>query len=295
MNRYLQKIALLCLLTPLSLSSLAQSEQGTPGEAIVISSGLEGGGYWLTGNRLEAAGTHAGLNIENRSSTGSLSNLKALMDLDNPVNIAFAQADALQFYLQDRSGEAASIETIRRMGKECVFIISGSKSGVKDLADIENAKRFHLGIKSPNSGIRVTFDHMTTLVPQLKHVTVRYGDSVEMINDWVHHLSDIKRAVMVVHAPDAHSEEIDMVIANPDKYRFVKIKDTRLTQSSESGQSAYIAESVAPSAVSGASRVPTICVEELLVGNKDKLSDALQNKISSLSDEQWRAIETGSN
>ena len=216
------------------------------------------------------------------------------MDPDNPVSIAFAQADALQFYLQDRPGEAASIETIRRLGEECVFIISGSKSGVKDLGDIENAKRFHLGIKSPNSGIRVTFDHMTTLVPQLKHVTVRYGDSVEMINDWVHHLSDIKRAVMVVHAPDAHSEEIDMVIANPDKYRFVKIKDTRLTQSSESGQSAYTAESVAPGAVSGASRVPTICVEGLLVGHKDKLSDAVQNKLSNLSDEQWQKIQTGS-
>jgi len=293
-NRYLRKIALLCLLAPLPLSSLAQNEQGAADEVIVISSGLEGGGYWLTGNRLKTAGINAGLNIENRSSTGSLSNLKALMDPDNPVSIAFAQADALQFYLQDRPGEAASIETIRRLGEECVFIISGSKSGVKDLGDIENAKRFHLGIKSPNSGIRVTFDHMTTLVPQLKHVTVRYGDSVEMINDWVHHLSDIKRAVMVVHAPDAHSEEIDMVIANPDKYRFVKIKDTRLTQSSDSGQSAYTAESVAPGAVSGASRVPTICVEGLLVGHKDKLSDAVQNKISNFSDEQWQKIQTGS-
>lgn len=294
MNRYLKKLALLCLLAPLPLGSLAQSEQGASGDVVVISSGLEGGGYWLAGNRLKAASVNAGLDIENRSSTGSLSNLKALMDPDNPVNMAFVQADALQFYLQDRPGEAASIETIRSIGEECVFIISGSKSGVKDLGDIENAKRFHLGIKSPNSGIRVTFDHMTTLVPQLKHVTVRYGDSVEMINDWVHHLSDIKRAVMVVHAPDAHSEEIDMVIANPDKYRFVKIKDTRLTQSGESGQSAYTAESIAPGAVSGASRVPTICVEGLLIGHKDKLSDAVQNKIASLSDEQWQKIQSGS-
>lgn len=294
MNRYLKKLALLCLLAPLPLGSLAQSEQGASGDVVVISSGLEGGGYWLAGNRLKAASVNAGLDIENRSSTGSLSNLKALMDPDNPVNMAFVQADALQFYLQDRPGEAASIETIRSIGEECVFIISGSKSGVKDLGDIENAKRFHLGIKSPNSGIRVTFDHMTTLVPQLKHVTVRYGDSVEMINDWVHHLSDIKRAVMVVHAPDAHSEEIDMVIANPDKYRFVKIKDTRLTQSGESGQSAYTAESIAPGAVSGANRVPTICVEGLLIGHKDKLSDAVQNKIASLSDEQWQKIQSGS-
>ena len=294
MNRYLKKLALLCLLAPLPLGSLAQSEQGASVDVVVISSGLEGGGYWLAGNRLKAASVNAGLDMENRSSTGSLSNLKALMDPDSPVNIAFVQADALQFYLQDRPGEAASIETIRSIGEECVFIISGSKSGVKDLGDIENAKRFHLGIKSPNSGIRVTFDHMTTLVPQLKHVTVRYGDSVEMINDWVHHLSDIKRAVMVVHAPDAHSEEIDMVIANPDKYRFVKIKDTRLTQSGESGQSAYTAESIAPGAVSGASRVPTICVEGLLIDHKDKLSDAVQNKIASLNDEQWQKIQSGS-
>lgn len=294
MNRYLKKLALLCLLAPLPLGSLAQSEQGASVDVVVISSGLEGGGYWLAGNRLKAASVNAGLDMENRSSTGSLSNLKALMDPDSPVNMAFVQADALQFYLQDRPGEAASIETIRSIGEECVFIISGSKSGVKDLGDIENAKRFHLGIKSPNSGIRVTFDHMTTLVPQLKHVTVRYGDSVEMINDWVHHLSDIKRAVMVVHAPDAHSEEIDMVIANPDKYRFVKIKDTRLTQSGESGQSAYTAESIAPGAVSGANRVPTICVEGLLIGHKDKLSDAVQNKIASLSDEQWQKIQSGS-
>jgi TRAP-type uncharacterized transport system substrate-binding protein len=293
-NRFFTRILLASLLGP--IASLAISQEGTESATtdIVISTGLEGGGYWNTGNRLQTAAGNLGLTVENQVSTGSLSNLKALLDENSPVNLAFAQADALQYYLNENTEAAQVVETLENIGEECVFIISGSNSDIKTDKDMQKQDRMHLGIKSPNSGIRVTFDYMTSLVPELKNVTVRYGNTVEMITELAHPKTNIEKAVMVVHEPSAHSPEIDMVIANPDKFRFVKISDGRLTQSSASGAPIYRSMRVAPGAIQGAGAVQTICVNGLLLANNNKLSDQQRGKLTDLIDNHWAQIHTTS-
>lgn len=290
MNRFFVTMLLVCMLVPASHAAFSQ-EKTTPGSVpMAISTGLEGGGYWLAGNRLQTAADSQGLTVENHTSTGSLSNLKALTNPDSPINLAFSQADALQYYLDQHPGTSGTIETLQSIGEECVFIITGSKSGLKTDKDMQEAKRLHLGIKSPNSGIRVTFDYMTSLVPELGKVTVRYGDTVEMINDLLHPKSDIEKAVMVVHRPDARSPEIDMVVANPDKYRFVSISDTRFTQGTADGTPVYRSERVAPGAVEGAGTVQTICVNGLLLANKSKMSPEQHAGLLELVGEHWQQV-----
>lgn len=149
-----------------------------------------------------------------------------------------------------------------------------------------------LGIKSPNSGIRVTFDYMASLAPGLGDITVNYGNAVDMMNGFAHPLTNIKRAVMVVHAPDAHSPEIDMVIANPDRFRFVEIRDERFTRKTASGEAIYHSMKVAPGAVEGAGLVQTICVQGLLVANRNKLTAEQREKVIALIDNHWSQVRS---
>ena len=233
--RGLTGVLLGCLLMSASPFMVAEDTSEPMVSTIIISTGLEGGGYWDAGNRLQAVADEVGLDIATQTSTGSLSNLRDLMQVDSAVALAFTQADALHDYLNSKPDAAKSIDILESIGEECVFVISGRKSGIKNDKDMQQAERLQLGIKSPNSGIRVTFDHMASLVPELQSTTVHYGDTVELINELVHPRSNISKAVMVVQKPGAHSPEIDMVVSNPDKYRFVNIEDERLVRAGPGG------------------------------------------------------------
>lgn len=291
MRHFFTKILMIGLLGSTTNLALAQEDVAPAAASIVISSGLEGGGYWNTGSRLQSVASGEGLAMENQASIGSLANLRQLLDENSPVSLAFAQADALQFYLKDNPEAAQSIETLETVGQECVFIISGIDSKIRTDSDMQNAqRRMHLGIKSPNSGIRVTFDYMKTLIPELEGTTVSYGDAVEMMNQFAHRLTNIDKAVMVVQGPNERSPEIDMVIANPDKYRFVKLSDKRLTQTTASGQPIYQSMKVTPGAVAGADAVQTICVQGLLLANTSKLSPQQRSALTGLIDNHWAEV-----
>jgi hypothetical protein len=83
----------------------------------------------------------------------------------SPGCLAFVQQDALQYYLDSKPGAVQAIETLENIGRECVFIIADSKGDMDTVEDMQKASRMQLGIKSPNSGIRVTFDYMASLAP----------------------------------------------------------------------------------------------------------------------------------
>lgn len=290
MDRYFTKILVVCLLGAAANFVHSQQEASPAVADIVISSGLEGGGYWNAGSRLQAVAGGMGLTVENHASTGSLINLKKLMDKNSQVGLAFAQADALQYFLDSNPDAAQTIETLENIGHECVFIISGDDSDIRTDKDMQKSKRLHLGIKSPNSGIRVTFDYMASLVPELRDISVLYGNAVEMMTDFAHPLTNVEKAVMIVHAPGAHSPEIDMVIANPDKYRFVEVSDKRLTRKTSGGEAVYRSLKVAPSAVADADPVQTICVQGLLLANKTKMSAQQSNKLTDLISNHWAQV-----
>jgi TRAP-type uncharacterized transport system substrate-binding protein len=292
MDRFFTRMLVVCLLSSAVNFAFSQNEVAPTAADIVISSGLEGGGYWNAGGRLQVVANDMGLTVENHSTMGSLANLKELLDRNSPVNLAFAQADALQYYLNENPDAAQAIETLENIGEECVFIISDSSGGIRTDKDIQEAPVMHLGIKTPNSGIWVTFDYMKSLIPELRHTTVRYGNAVDMMNEFAHPKTDIKRAVMVVHGPNERSPEIDMVIANPDRFRFVKVSDERLTQKTSSGESIYRRMRIAPGAVEGAGRVETICVMGLLLANKNKLTGEQHNKLMELINNNWSQVHS---
>lgn len=290
MNRFIFRLLLVCTLGP--VANVAHSENAAaPTANIVLSSGLEGGGYWNTGNRLQAVARDAGLTVVNQPSIGSLDNLKKLLASDSPVSIAFAQADALQYYLNENPGAAQALETLQSVGEECVFIISSEESDIRTDEDLQEAPRLYLGIKSSKSGIWVTFNYMKSLVPELRQTTLMYGDTVQMMTDIAHPKTDMDEAVMVVHGTNEHSPEIDMVIANPDRFRFVKITDERFTRSAPGGEAVYRRKKVAPGAVDGARAVETICVQGLLLANKSKLTAEQRKPLMELVNTQWARIQ----
>ena len=258
---------------------------------VVISSGLEGGGYWNTGNRLQAVARDVGLNVVNQASIGSLDNLKKLLASNSPVNLAFAQADALQYFLNENPGAAQAFETLQSVGEECVFIISSDDSDIRTDEDMQESPRLYLGIKSSKSGIWVTFNYMKSLVPELRQTTLMYGDTVQMMTDLAHPKTDMDEAVMVVHGSNEHSPEIDMVIANPDRFRFVKITDERLTRAAPGGEAVYRRKKVAPGAVESAGAVETICVQGLLLANKNKLTAEQRKPLMELVSKQWARVQ----
>jgi len=282
MDRLFSRLVMLCLLGAVINSAHSQNDLAPGAAKIVISSGLEGGGYWKAGGRLQAAASGTGLSVENRASVGSIANLNALMDKNNPVSLGFAQADALQYYLDENPGAAQAIETLETIGEECVFIISDSDSDIRTDEDMQKSRRLHLGIKGPQSGIWVTFDYMKSVIPELRHTTLIYGDTIQMMTDLAHPKTNVDEAVMVVHAPNEHSPEIDMVLANPDKFQFVEISDARLARKTAGGDAVYRRMRVAPGAVANVDPVETICVYGLLLANKNKLTGEQRNKILEL-------------
>ena len=290
MKRFFTRMLVACLLGSTVNPAFSQNDVTSAAAPIVVSSGLEGGGYWNTAGRLQAAASGMGLTVENHASIGSLANLKALLDKNSQVSLAFAQADALQFFLNENPGAAQAIETLENVGQECVFIISNSNSDIRTDKDMQESRRLHLGIKSSKSGIWVTFNYMKSLIPELRQTTLIYGDTVKMMTNFAHPKTNIEEAVMVVHGLNEHSPEIDMVIANPDQFRFVKIRDERLTQKAASGEAIYRRMRVAPGAVEGADSVETICVQGLLLANRNKLTPQQRNKLMELINKHWTQI-----
>lgn len=282
MDRFFGRLLMLCLLGSLINPAHSQNDPAPGAANIVISSGLEGGGYWKAAGRLQAAASGTGLTVENRASIGSLENLKALMDKSSAVSLGFAQADALQYYLSENPAAAQAIETLETVGEECVFIISNSDSDIRTDEDMQKSRRLHLGIKGPQSGIWVTFNYMKSMVPELRHTTLVYGDTIQMMTNLAHPKTDIEEAVMVVHAPNEHSPEIDMVLANPEQFQFVEISDARLARKTAGGDTVYQRKRVAPGAVQNAEPVETICVHGLLLANKDKLTGEQHTKVLEL-------------
>ncbi len=267
----------------------AAAGAGTVGDELVISSGIENGGYWSIAEKLREVAPEVGLSMKNERSSGSVNNLRALAAPGNPVSLAFTQADAAAQFLKDNPEAEASLELLERIGLECVFIVTDTKAKIKDDEDLQKKRQLHLGMRSPNSGIRVTFEYMATLVPELKDVTMSYGDTVDMLNYLGVPRTDVE-AVMFVHGPNEISPEIVRIQANPDDFRFVELKDERFLRMSFHGNPVYQLREVTPGFVDGAKPVETICVQGFLVANKDKLSQPQYSALQELIQQHWGKV-----
>ncbi len=279
----------LTLLTPM-MSAIAQEPQEAVA-GVVVSSGIAGGGYWSAASRLKNVADELGLQTRVQPSTGSLHNLEQLTDPNSPVNLAFAQADALRYYLNDHPGVEAQIETLENIGQECVFVITGKNSAIRTDADLQNSANHRLGIASADSGVAVTFRYMASQLAGLKNTRVVYGDTAVALQGLNSEQASVD-AVMVVHRPREHSAEVDMVLQQPDRYRFVEIVAQRLTDAGGRDEAVYQSLNLAmPAAADGErQRVRTICVKGLLLANREKLNLEQRDQLSQLVNQYWMRV-----
>ena len=258
---------------------------------LVISSGAKGGGYWSAAARLQKVVHDMGADAKNLTSTGSLANLEALTDPASPVSLAFAQADALQYFLYDRPGARPQLDVLENIGQECVFIITAASSKLRSDADLQKAGNPRLAIASHTSGVAVTFNYMTRLVPEFEKVQVNYQDT-RMAMEQLGSAQAPVDAVMVVHRPREHSPELDLALVDRERYRILEIKNERLTGKSSDGQEVYRGMNLAIPDPEGGdpALLNTICVKGLLVANREKLSEAQQSLLADVVNVHWMRV-----
>ncbi|MCH2222286.1 MAG: hypothetical protein MK097_18450 [Dechloromonas sp.] len=251
---------------------------------IIVTSGVEGGGYWSAGERFSTVASELGLIVDNQPSAGSMDNLGRLFDPNSPFNMAFAQADALEEYLMEHDEDRTRVEVVENIGQECVFIVGAEGSDIESGADLQNNSEARVGISSPEGGASITWSHMVTRVPELAGVEVVYGDTLGMLDSLESYTAEVD-AVMVVHRPREHSAEVKKVLAAPDSYEFVRLEDERLTLASPEGDAVYRGMRLAmPKPVEP---VQTICVRGLLLANKAKFDSATRNRLTDLINYHW--------
>ena len=269
-----------------SESTVASGQQG-----LIISSGGEGGGYWSAAQRFQAVAKGLGTDVENRASAGSLENLAQLISAESPVNLAFAQADAVQYFLFDNPGAGESFDVLENIGQECVFIVTAADSNVRTDADLQKAANYRLGIPGPTSGVAVTFNYMLRQVPELKALEVVYGDTGAALAQLQTPEAGVD-AVMVVHRPREHSPTVDLALRHRERYRFLEIQDQRLTKTPASGQEVYQKMDLAmPGPEEGTRQtVNTICVKGLLLANRHKLTQEQLNLLSDVVNTHWMQV-----
>jgi TRAP-type uncharacterized transport system substrate-binding protein len=292
MSRFINRALLAGLLGLLSALAWAEEQSTAAAEpGLVISSGSEGGGYWSAAARLQAVVQGLGASAENLPSAGSLANLEAMTDPASPVNLAFAQADAVQYFLYDKPGARPQIDVLENIGQECVFIIAAAGSAAKTDQDLQDADNYRLGIGSHTSGVAVTFNYMSRLVPEFGDIEVVYGDTGAAVEQLGTPDTPVD-AVMVVHRPREHSPELDLALRNAERYRVLAIGDKRLTKTPDDGQEVYRAMNLAIPVGEDAppARVDTICVKGLLVANREKLSEGQQNLMTDVVNSHWMRV-----
>lgn len=296
MNRLKMKLLpllatfLLGSLTPVVSSSATDASGAAKDADIVFSAGRKGGGYWGVAERMQRVGSESGLTVEIRESVGSLQNLARLADPDSPVNLTLTQADALKSYLKEHPGFGNRIDILESIGLECVFIIAASASDLENDQDLQDPKGHIIAIPGAQSGVAVTFDYMSELVPGLSNTQPVYREPMEaMLQLGAAGEAD---AIMLVHRPKVQTAEIRLALDQPDKYKLIPVEDRHLADRLPSGESVYEFLDV-PLTRTGMNvdrSVPTICTKGLLLSSPRKLDKDAKKRLDKIIDFQWMRI-----
>ena len=250
---------------------------------IVISTGKSGGGYNTIGERLKSVLAEQDQPAQVLISAGSLENLNRLDDPKSPVNVGLTQADALKHYLKDHPGFADQFINLGEIGKECVFIVTGKDSDIRDDSDLQQGKGRLIAVQSPHSGVAVTWEYMTVLEPKFKNTAPAFVDGAEALLQIKSSGKASKiQAVMVVQRPMAKSTEMQVVMENPKDFRLAPIKDWDLNDQLPDGSAVYTFENVTVAEKKWGfdTTVDTICTRGLMLANKTKLTVDQRTRLS---------------
>ncbi len=265
------------------LALLLALPAGATSADIVISSGREGGSYYFIAKRLETElVVDHNASVEVRTSRGSLNNLSLLQDAESPVNVAFAQADALQQYLESHSAFVEEFFVMGDLGRECAFFIAG-RQGASSFAALKRADG-EISVDDASSGAAVTWERITSLEPALAATEAVYVPTMEAILQLKVGAPYTKlRSAMIVQRPRRLTKPLELVANDPENLKLLEVTAADVPNATlPDGSRIYSFERVT---VGGSRRtktldVQTLCTRGMMLGSRSKLSKDLRSRLS---------------
>jgi hypothetical protein len=272
-------VATLVLLGSLCLVGPAYGQLAAP--FLVISSGNEDGNYYRMASRIQAQ-LSAGYQkfAEVLTSHGSFENLARLDDPSSPVAVTFAQADALNAYIAKNPGFAREFSVLADLGNECVFLLTGRKSGIKSFADLKSGAGQKIAVGHREGGPAVTYGYMTQLEPALENSRPLYIDVMEsmLLLKRGESAPNVK-AAMVVQRPHILSPALELALEDPEDFRVIQIRPGELQSTSlPDGSNVYTYEKI----TLRGSPIATLCTRGLLLTANKKIDEKKLAILSSL-------------
>jgi len=244
----------------------------------LFSSGREGGNYHAVALRLRNLLPGQPVGVLN--SRGSRENLTRLADPASPVNLAFTQADALSQHIAQNPAFSDQFAVLADIGKECALVIAGRGSGIETAADLKVAEGRRISVDSRDSGAAVTWESMSRIEPAFLATSAVYVDLMESLAQ-IKSAGDFSplKAVMFVQDPSAVTPAVQIVLENPDTFRFVQIRESDLESPVlPGGLSVYAFERIRI----GTRSFATLCTRALLIASNAKLAEKKRGELSKL-------------
>ena len=276
-------LSALALLLLLSASSVAA--QQAQDDALVISTGREGGSYSFIASRLKRVmmSQHQTV-VEVVPTRGSLENLIRLDDPSSNVSLALTQADVLATYIEKKPEFTDRFIVLGDVGNECAILITGSHSSLETVQDLKSSEGTEISVDTAHSGAALTLRQMTLLESGFATLTPVYVDVMQaLLQIKVPSPHSKLRALMLVQRPNAVPEPVRIVLDNPEIYRIVPILEADVGNIElPDGSPVYTFEQIA---VGGRARpesikVETLCTRGLLLASKSKLSRDTRSRLS---------------
>lgn len=274
------------ILLPLTVCSFSLRAADND-NSIVLGTGKASSSYWQAGARLKKVAGELGIAINAVDSEGSLENLDNLFSQSSPVNLVFAQADALQLHLNRYPSDRRKIEILEKIGQQCVFFVTALRSEFENVEDVEDGKNIQVGIDSASSTVSLSYEYMQNRASRFEDAEVVYADFSELSEQLYQKESSLD-ALMLLSAPREYSENLQYVLDNPHRYRLLDLEGDELTEPLPDGRKIFREMRLA---LPGASKpVRTLCARGLLIANRQKLSSRQRNRLTDLVSYYWMRI-----
>ncbi|MFK7974874.1 MAG: hypothetical protein AB8C02_01990 [Halioglobus sp.] len=270
-----------------TLFCAALSQASEKSDRIVLSTGKPDSSYWHAGVRLKSVAQGMGLTVETVDSEGSLENLDNLLRADSPVNLTFAQADALQLHLNRYPSDRRKIEILEKIGQQCLFFATALRADFDDVEDVEEGDNIQLGIVSSSSTASLSLEYMQVRGSRFEDVKVVLQDFSDLTSALAKANSGVD-ALMVLSAPRQYSEDFRYLLDSPHRFRLLDFEGDDLTEELPDGRKIYREVRLALPGVS--EPVRTLCVRGLLIANRAKLSSRQRNRLTDLVSYYWMRI-----
>lgn len=244
---------------------------------VVVGSGSTSGYYYSVARGLLAVlATEYGMRPTLKESAGSIENLESLDSDESPINLAFAQSDALQFYLEEHPTFAEEVVEIGSVGRECAYFVVSRTGDIKTAMDLKTGRPKKLAIGRAGSGSGVTWQIIQRLDPAYRKTQATSMGYIEALLELNRSSGEPEvDAVLMIHRPRKTPTPMEVVLGQREKFRLLPVTEADFARTSlDPKHPIYSFEEVQVGSGKGFSaRVQTLCTEGLLLASRKKLSE----------------------